>query len=108
MKESIRIVISKKPDVLINTSELIIARHVADSTTSVLNIMDMAGMTSITTFARTKHNEAGQLNRDKEIAYQARDNALGTGELDGALEGGLLVYRPGVDQLEFVQVGYQR
>lgn len=74
--KDIRIVIPIIPDNLIYLAEKIIVKHESDAENSPLGILNMADMKAQTLIARAKDTEAEMLNRNKEKAFEARDNAL--------------------------------
>lgn len=75
-----RVLIPLEPPALIELAEAIIAKHVVDGVASPLNLLDMADMTAKTTFAKARHAEVEQMDKDKEKAYETRDLALGINE----------------------------
>ena len=76
-KDSIRIPIERNPDKLIIKAENIINKHVADGENSVLNFLNMTDMQEKTILARNLETLARKSNRDKALAYEIRDLALG-------------------------------
>jgi hypothetical protein len=62
---------------MILLAENIIIKHTADGVNSVLKVLPMDDMGDLTVESRAKHTLALQLNRDKELAYEQRDLALG-------------------------------
>lgn len=62
---------------LIGLSERVVAKHALDGANSVLSAINMADMQAKTTLAKIKDGQQGQLNRDKETAFETRDIALG-------------------------------
>jgi len=58
-------------------SQRVLDKHVLDGAGSVLTPLDMPDMQAKTTLAKIRDTAAGQLNRDKETAFQTRDLALG-------------------------------
>lgn len=72
-----RVPISRKAPEMILLGENIIIKHEADGAGSVLSVIDMPDMKIKVVDARAKNTAALQLNRDKELAYEQRDLALG-------------------------------
>jgi hypothetical protein len=72
-----RVTIPTNPQQLNGLGKRINAKHVADGAGSVLTPLDMADFSSKVTLSKTKDTLAKQLNRDKEKAFEERDNALG-------------------------------
>lgn len=88
-----RVEIPLKPIELVELSERIIAKHKLDGESSLLQVFDMDEAEAITTLARSKHENGAQLNRDKELAFELRDNALGFFSKGArAVEGTVLYY----------------
>lgn len=74
-----KVVMSKKPDFLIDIAEKILKKHLADGSSSVLNIFDMLAFDMLLNQAKTQHDLADKLSKTTEKAYQDRHLALGFG-----------------------------
>lgn len=75
--QNFSVTIPDNPQELIGLSERVLKKHTLDGVNSVLSPLNMADMQAKTTFAKIRDVQAGQLNRDKETAFEARDLALG-------------------------------
>lgn len=73
------VTIPENPDELSGLGKRITDKHTLDGLTSILSALDMADFLAKNTLAITRYADARQLDRDKETAYQDRDNALGIG-----------------------------
>jgi len=87
--QNFSVTIPVNPQELIGLSERTLTKHAADGANSVLSALDMADMQAKTTLAKIRDAQAGQLNRDKETAFEARDLALGD---DTGTEGTVIFY----------------
>jgi len=87
-----RVNIPLEPPALTELAEAIIAKHVADGAASPLNLLDMTDMADKTTFAKARHEEAEQMEKDKEKAYETRDLALGINEDQDSFTPGTVNY----------------
>lgn len=93
MKKYVKVVIPRKVDEFLNLSSLVLAKHTADGTASLLSGLNMADMAAKHTLATTRHSEAQQLARDREMATQQRNNALGLSPtMQSYNEGAVLYY----------------
>lgn len=80
------VVISYKSDEIISISEGILEKDEADGDDSPLKVMNRVDFKAKTIAARAKDTEAKALNRSKEAAVQARDNALGINSMSGSVD----------------------
>ena len=80
------VLIPKKAEELIVLSKLIVAKDTLDGVLSPLKVMNMVDMAAVTTEAENKDILSKQLNAQKELLYQERDNALGIGALSGSVD----------------------
>ena len=76
-KVNFRVTIPDNPQQLSGLGSRIVAKHVADGAGSVLTPLNMTDFAAKVAFSKEKDAESAQLNRDKETAFEDRDNALG-------------------------------
>jgi hypothetical protein len=71
------ITISKNAEELSGLGDRVHAKHIADGVGSILAPLNMADLLLKNTAAKNFNLVAGQLNRDKELAFEARNLVLG-------------------------------
>lgn len=72
-----KVIISTKSDVSIKLGVDVVAKHNADGENSKLNVLDMNKMEDLVTLVSAKNTLALQKARDKVLAFEDRDIALG-------------------------------
>jgi hypothetical protein len=77
MKKYVKVVIPSKVDEVLTLCNLVLAKHTADGAASLLSGLNMTDFGAKTAFASMRHTNAQQLARDREMATQERNNALG-------------------------------
>ncbi|MBK5285103.1 MAG: hypothetical protein JJE25_06840 [Bacteroidia bacterium] len=76
-KVNFRVTIPDNPQELNGLGRRIYNKHLLDGAGSVLAPLDMADFDAKLTFSATRDADSAQLSRDKETAFEERDNALG-------------------------------
>jgi hypothetical protein len=82
----------RKVDELILLGKGIVAKHNADGAQSLLGAFNMTAFAALVAKAELHHEKSKQMDRDKQKAYEQRNNALGTGKNHKRTTPGTVIY----------------